>query len=87
MFQRNHFFLLGEMYLGVPEPIEDELLEQELDDEPVVMTTPWVFDFGLDKTMEFEQHAKGPTMHWYDHVEQTKSIGHWLDLTQTKDVL
>ena len=86
MWQRNHFFLIADMYLGTSEPIEDESTEEEEDSETAAFSTPWAFDFGLDKTAEFGQHAKGPTLHWNDQIQQTKSIGPWLDLTQSHDV-
>jgi len=86
--QRNHFFLFAEMYIGTPpEPIELELSDEEYGEEEPILTTPWMFDFGLDKTAEFHQNS-GPTLHWNDEIQQTRFIDQWIDLTKVpKDKL
>jgi hypothetical protein len=87
LLQRNHFFLIADMYLGQSDPLDEALQDDALCEEIPEFSTPWTFDFGFDKTDDFEQHAKGPTLHWNDQIQQTKSISQWLDLTQSNGSL
>jgi hypothetical protein len=64
---RKNFFHFADMYLGLPEPVEEQIKDLDEGEEVVSIRAPWIFDCGFDKTEQFH-HNTGPTLHWDEDI-------------------
>lgn len=62
MLGRTHFILFSEMYLDVVEVPEIELSDDSTE-EDTTMLSPFILDYNLDKTEQFQQTLQ-PILFW-----------------------